>query len=210
MTNLQQFQSEIVIDNTTGESFMSLSGLARVCGRNKSTISDFASVRFCTVKTAEVLTAAGLRSVRLLNEETIAEAIAAYNPELAKKLLVLGVRKLLHELAGWKAVEKPMSQMQMIASMATEIHNQNVRLEQTEKDVNRLKQFAPTEDYYTLTAYYNYRKKPWDKSRSAAKDGKELVKLSKLMLHDVKPVHDARYNNVNSYHKEVLQEYLGF
>jgi hypothetical protein len=66
MSNLQQYQSEIVIDNATGEGFMSLSGLARVCQAHKEDVKR--SVTKMGSKEAEVLTGAGFRSVTLYPE----------------------------------------------------------------------------------------------------------------------------------------------
>jgi anti-repressor protein len=93
---------EIYIDNTTGESFTSLSGYARMSGLNKSNVSR----RFETVapegkKTAEILTTTGLKTVALLSENTIAKWLIRDNPELAEKMFELGIRKYLHTLAGF-------------------------------------------------------------------------------------------------------------
>ena len=54
------------------------------------------------VKTAEVLTGSGLQVVKLLNEKLIAEWLLKDNPEMATKLLTLGIRVFLHQLAGYE------------------------------------------------------------------------------------------------------------
>lgn len=107
MSNLTAFNQdgiEIYIDNNTGESFASISGYARMSGIDKSTISKRTKgVAFEDVKTAEVLTRSGLQVVaKLLNEKLIAEWLIKDNPDMATKLLTLGVRVFLHQLAGYE------------------------------------------------------------------------------------------------------------
>lgn len=101
MSNLQQYQAEIVINNETGAGFMSLRGLARVCGKHQETVRR--AVKNYPTKEAKILTPSGLQSVTLYAEDAIAHAIAQFNPELAAQLLQLDIRALLHKLAGWKA-----------------------------------------------------------------------------------------------------------
>lgn len=201
---LQQYQAEVVINNETGASYLSQAALARIC-KTDSTNIRFALREGFEIKQAEVLTAAGLRSVKLYAEDAIAHAIVKYNPELAKQLLQLGVRTLLHKLAGWQAPDnkpKPMTQAQLALWTAQTL----VDLEQR---TERLEAFAPAADYYTLTAYYNYHNRKWDVT-SASATGKLLKRTSEELGYVVKPVHDARYSSVNSYHATVLKTVLGF
>jgi phage antirepressor YoqD-like protein len=93
---------EIYIDNTTGESFTSVSGYARMSGLNKSNVSrrlqTFASG---ASKTAEILTTTGLKTVVLLTENTITEWLVKDNPALLGKFAAMGIRKYIHTLAGF-------------------------------------------------------------------------------------------------------------
>ncbi len=200
---LQQYQAEVVINNETGAGYLSESALARVCKAPRTTV--ISSCRTFDKKEAEVLTPAGFRRVTLYAEDAIAHAIVKHNPELAKQLLQLGVRTLLHKLAGWQAPDnkpKPMTQAQLALWTAQTL----VDLEQR---TERLEAFAPTADYYTLTAYYNYHNRKWDVT-SASATGKLLKRTSEELGFVVKPVHDARYASVNSYHATVLKTVLGF
>lgn len=106
MSNLTAFNQdgiEIYINNTTGESFASISGYARMSGIAKSTVHN--RLKGCSetdLKTAEVLTRSGLQGVRLINEKLIAEWLLKDNPDMATKLLTLGIRVFLHQLAGYE------------------------------------------------------------------------------------------------------------
>lgn len=75
MANLQAYTNdgiEIYVDNETGESFASVSGYARMAGKAPQRISDrLKTIRFSEPKTAEVLTRTGLKTIRLIDEDTI-------------------------------------------------------------------------------------------------------------------------------------------
>lgn len=103
MSNLTAFNQdgiEIYINNTTGESFASISGYARMSGIAKQRISERSQK--LNMKEAEVLTSKGLRTVRLIDETLIVEWLIDDNPDLAKKMLKLGVRVFLHQLSGYE------------------------------------------------------------------------------------------------------------
>jgi phage antirepressor YoqD-like protein len=109
MNNLARYENngiELIINTSTGESFASLAGYARMSGVNYSTIrkryerlkgSDINSI-----KTAEVFTQGGLQVVTLIPEELIIEWLPKDNPQMATQLMKLGVRVYLHTLAGFK------------------------------------------------------------------------------------------------------------
>lgn len=106
MSSLQVFAQdgiEILINQETGESFCSVSGYARMAGKDKSTISRrLESVASNDRKTAEILTDAGMRSVVLVSEDLIAEWLPKDNHQMASKLMKLGVRMFLHQFAGYE------------------------------------------------------------------------------------------------------------
>jgi hypothetical protein len=110
MSNLIPFNNdglELVIDTTTGESFASISAVARMTDKDKSSISRYVnggmrSVAQMTLKTAEIQTPIGMRSVALLSEAQIAQVINHYKPSLLKRADELAVRVFLHGLAGYK------------------------------------------------------------------------------------------------------------
>ena len=75
MTNLQQYAAEIIVNNETGETFMSQRALARVCDVGESTIRAWKnSAQKKETKEAEILTGQGLRTAQLFSEQDIAEA----------------------------------------------------------------------------------------------------------------------------------------
>ncbi len=70
--------------------------------KNKGAISERIGVGKVEIKTAQVLTAGGVQGVRLIDEDTVCEWLLSDNPQMAKKMLKLGVRVFLHKLAGYK------------------------------------------------------------------------------------------------------------
>jgi phage antirepressor YoqD-like protein len=103
--NLQRYDNnglELIIDNTTGESFASISGYARMSNASKSTIFErLNTVFYNEIKTAEISTTSGLKTVRLISENLIAEWLPRDNPKLASQMMKLGIRLFLHNLAGY-------------------------------------------------------------------------------------------------------------
>jgi hypothetical protein len=92
---------EILINTETGESFCSVNGYARMSGKAVSTISDRLPFGEDGNNMGQTLTAAGLRSVRLITEDQIVEWLPKDNPIAATHLLKLGVRMGLHQMAGY-------------------------------------------------------------------------------------------------------------
>ena len=102
---------EILIDTVTGESFASLSGYARMSGKDLSTVSRrFQGVALNNRKTAEILTLGGLQGVALISEDLICEWLPKDNPVAAKTLLKLGIRMTLHTMAGYEVKSSAVSQ----------------------------------------------------------------------------------------------------
>jgi hypothetical protein len=106
MTNLTRFDHdglELVIDTETGETFATVSGYARMAGKNKSTISRrLRSVAEKLSQTYQIKTGSGLQGVALISEDLISDWIFEDNPKLAKQLLKLGTRGYLHWIAGFQ------------------------------------------------------------------------------------------------------------
>lgn len=98
---------EILIDTTTGESFASIRGYARMAGKAESTIRDRISklsegAREMGIFEAQIPTGKGFQGARLIREDLICEWLPQDNPSAAKSLLKLGVRVGLHKLAGYE------------------------------------------------------------------------------------------------------------
>lgn len=108
MSILQRYDSpdgiEILINTETGESFCSVRGYARMAGKDESTIRERIKkgAGKCASETAEILTAGGIQVARLINEDLIAEWLPKDNPSAATSLLKLGVRVVLHNMAGYE------------------------------------------------------------------------------------------------------------
>ena len=110
MSNLARFEQdglELVIDTTSGEAFASISAVARMTGKSKSTIHDYVNgqletVREMTLLEAQLLTTTGFKTVRLLNETQILEVVNKYKPDLLIKFAQAGLRTFLHQLAGYQ------------------------------------------------------------------------------------------------------------
>jgi hypothetical protein len=97
---------ELVIDTSTGECFASISAVARMTDKDTKSISRYVNGGLKTVakmelKTAEIQTTTGLKTVALLNEKQIIEVVSKYNPSLLIKFAQCGLRVFLHQLAGY-------------------------------------------------------------------------------------------------------------
>lgn len=143
MSNLSVFKSndgiEVIIDQRTGESFCSVSGYARMSGKDKGTISRrLKTVAVNGVKTDEIQTVTGLKTVALIDEDLITDWIVDDNPSMAKQLLKAGVRIFLHKLAGYKVSSEavqPQPQPQTPAEMFFMIAQQMVEQERRTKEL---------------------------------------------------------------------------
>lgn len=104
LTRYDQNDLELIINQETGEVFASQSALARMVERNESTIRDWLTSRNIQGEEAEILTSTGLKTSRLLNEDTIHQAFAKYKHELLIPCSKAGIRVYLHGLAGFATV----------------------------------------------------------------------------------------------------------
>ncbi len=101
--------------------------------------------------------------------------------------------------------KKPLSSMQMIAAIATELHEQSLRLEATEAKVERLDAMAPKADYFTQLGYLNTHGIQWKPEMKG--HWRLLKKMSELEGLPVNKIPDAKYGSVNTYHVSVLDEF---
>lgn len=219
MSNLTAYVNggiEIYVDHVTGESFATYRGYARMAGKSPSTIHDRLerSDRFAGAKYAEVLTADGKnRSVRLVNESFICSWLPKDNPELALKLMQLGVRKFLHTIAGYEppqqAVVKPMSVTEMLVAQAQAMDTLAKQVEAQESRLAAVEGHTTGhQDYYTLKAYVNLNRINMSQ-RNWSQTGKRLTDLSKRLGQEIKLVPDAKFGRVQAYHSTVLERWFG-
>lgn len=132
--SLQRFDKdgiELIIDTQTGESFASVSGYARMSGKAQSTISGrLATHRNEVLKTAEILTTTGLKTVRLISEDLICQWLPKDNPELASQVLKLGVRLFLHTLAGFRVKSEAIAEVRQLESQIVKLSEEKQILEE--------------------------------------------------------------------------------
>jgi|GEM_PF-3526038 len=229
--NLVRFDKvgiEILINSQTGESFASISGYARMSGKDKSTISRRCTVAFKTFLKAQIQTTTGLKTVVLISEDTIIDWIIDDNPALAKRLLKAGVRVFLHELAGYRvtstAVEKVdpidalifglqelkkvqadlelLKQRTALESQRTD-HLQEV-VEQLDAELERI--FKPDGDYYTIRAYAKIIGLKTLSLTEAKALGKKATQLSKEKGVTIDQLPDPRYGTVGCCSEHILAE----
>lgn len=121
---------EILIDTATGESFASVSGYARMSKKAASTISRrLKTVALDDQKTAEILTASGLKTVALIGEKLICKWLPKDNPEAAESLLQLGVRIALHKMAGYQVVSTAVAPSTKVFSLEMVIRREPMEWE---------------------------------------------------------------------------------
>lgn len=102
---------EIYINTSTGESFASIRGYARMAGVPYSTVaSRVQGGRFQSLKMAEIQTTHGVHGGRLLDESIIIQWLANDAPDMLLKFAQVGVRMYLHQLAGYSVVSTAVQQ----------------------------------------------------------------------------------------------------
>ena len=186
MNNLQRYDNdgiEIFINTKTGESFSSISGYARMAGKAKSTIHQRLQKAFDDDGTnlAQIQTATGVKTVRLIGEDWIVDNLPKDNPAMASKLMRLGVRMFLHKLAGYEitttAASTPQTYLEALkALVVAEEEKELLRLErQMLEDENHQLSEAVDElfDYSSIirVAKYNNcseKKFNWRRLKSAS------------------------------------------
>jgi hypothetical protein len=105
MDNLARFDSEgieIFVNELTGESFASISALARMTGKAASTIQRLAALRNFELQDTQIETATGKKTVALLDENQIVEVLEKYNTQQLKQFAKLGIRNALHKISGYQ------------------------------------------------------------------------------------------------------------
>lgn len=135
MTNLARFDHdgiELLINTETGESFATVSGYARMVGKNQTTISKrlkgmnktpekqvqtqtrggVQGYEFLSGKEVQVETTQGLQTVTLIGEDLICEWLPKDNHDMASKVLRLGVRMFLHTIAGFQVKSDAITELE--------------------------------------------------------------------------------------------------
>jgi hypothetical protein len=226
MSNLSAFKSdngiEIIINQQTGESFCSVSGYARMSGKDKGTISRrLKAVASNEAKTDEILTPGGIQGVVLVNEDLITDWIVDDNPMMAKQLLKAGVRVFLHKLAGYKVTSEavqpqPKSLAETIVMIGhqmleqerrqAEIESKQHQLEcRTEVVEEKVAALNGASNYSTVRAYCRVKRIRIGEAM-ARRVGTVAGKICRAKGYPMGQVPDERHGTVNSYPDDVLAE----
>ena len=137
-SSLQRFDHdgiELIINIETGESFATVRGYARMSGKTHTTI-----LRRLRVVTPEVLnhaqiqTAGGLQGGALIPEDLICQWLIKDNPELALKVMQLGVRLFLHTIAGFQVKSDAIETNKQLESQVAELTAKIEKLDYKEVD----------------------------------------------------------------------------
>lgn len=222
-------QTELIINTKTGESFATISGYARMSSLSKQAISKRCKnlVNQNQIKTAQVPTTQGLRTVNLIDENTIANWIIKDNPDLAPKLLKAGVRGYMHKLAGFEikstATDVELTPAEQLLKMAelmvqqerrqkeleTKLTLEAERIDRHEKilvqhsaEINRV--FNPDGDYYTIRGYASLLGIKLT-VKEARVLGNQASNLSKELGIKTDKLPDPRYGRVGLYSESVLK-----
>lgn len=139
-SSLQRFDHdgiELIINTETGESFASISGYARMSGKIPSTISrrlTMSGLRERGLEQAQIQTAVGLQGGALIPEDLICQWLIKDNPELALKVMRLGVRLFLHTLAGFQVKSDAIETNKQLESQIAELTAKIEKLDYKEVD----------------------------------------------------------------------------
>jgi hypothetical protein len=95
---------EIFID-PQGKSFASINGVARMAGRNESTIRKFLLTRQIHVINVEIDTGYGKKLHALLSSGSICKVLAQYNKDRLIQFAEVGVETALHQIAGYEQLK---------------------------------------------------------------------------------------------------------
>jgi len=210
MTNLQRFDQdgiEIVINTETGESFASIRGYARMSDKPESTIrSRLKGARVDTVKTAVIQTGRGNQTARLIPEDLIVEWLPKDNPEMASKLMRLGVRMFLHQMAGYEvtttAIATPQNYIEALeALLASEKEKQILEAEREMLEAENAHLSEMVDELYEYSSIIRIAK--FNNVTESSFRWQSLKAMSIKMGLEVKKVPCPRFVTKNLYHHDV-------
>jgi hypothetical protein len=185
--SLQRFDNdgiELLIDTETGESFASQAGYARMSGVQYDTIRkrvqrlSETSSDTITLKTAEIETPEGIRSVTLIPESIICRWIVMDNPSVAENLMRLGVRVFLHEMAGYKVTSEATDPPRPLSEAELEI--EKIRVE-AQADIEKMRELKGL-DTSIGVQYYRLEQERVKKETECIKAKTEELRLERAKL----------------------------
>lgn len=88
--------------SSSGESFASIRGVARMAEKGEATIRYFIGAQKIYVISVEVPTPGGFQGAQLLPESSICKVLREYNPDRLEQFAMLGIRTALQQIAGYR------------------------------------------------------------------------------------------------------------
>jgi hypothetical protein len=104
-SNFLRFDSdglELVVNSETGKAYASISAASRMLGVSKQALSKQITVNQINVINAQIQTATGLKTVNLMDSETLYDMAFEHNISLAKKMGAAGANLYMLKLAGYE------------------------------------------------------------------------------------------------------------
>ncbi len=103
--------------------------------------------------------------------------------------------------------------VQLLVEHEKKLQEHQKRLENHETRTSEIEGQITTvnKDYLSLAGYYALKKQVWGLSQAETSQiGKKLKKASELVCMPIIRIHDAKFGEVNGYHKDILAQILGF
>ena len=135
------------------------------------------------------------KTFAMLAQTEKGKEVRAYFLECEKKYLTL----------------KPKSTLEILELTIQEMKAHSQRLDALDEKVHQIaaKQSSINEDYYTLAGYYSLRRQKWNLSNTQSQQlGRALSLKSKALNYPINKAYDTKYGEVNSYHKDILEQVL--
>ena len=104
-------------------------------------------------------------------------------------------------------------QLDYLIEHEKQLREHKEKLENHENRITEIEAQITTvnKDYLSLAGYYALKKQVWGLSQAEASQiGKKLKKASDLAGMPLIRIHDAKFGEVNGYHKDILAKVLGF
>lgn len=113
------------------------------------------------------------------------------------------------EKAYKEKVQKPLSQLEILAQSAQILLEQDKRVTHLENKVLQIEAQQKTinTDYYTISGYCHIKGKSVPITQASLL-GRKCSKLSKELEYEVSSTYDARYGTVNLYHIDILSQII--
>jgi len=188
-------------------SFASIRGYARMSDKPESTIrSRLKGARVDAVKTAVIQTGRGNQTARLIPEDLIVEWLPKDNPEMASKLMRLGVRMFLHQMAGYEvtttAIATPQSYIEALeALLASEKEKQILEAEREMLEAENAHLSEMVDELYEYSSIIRIAK--FNNVPESSFRWQSLKAMSIKMGLEVKKVPCPRFVTKNLYHHDV-------